>query len=70
MAAHEHRISCHCGGSRASEFWAQEALEEAVFSLGFCTSARALAALLGNAIALVRFRRVARREEDGMDEFS
>ena len=69
MAAHEHRISCHCGGSRASEFWAQEALEEAVFSLGFCTSARALAALLGNATELVRFRYGTRREEDAKDEF-
>ena len=44
-------------------------MEEAVFSLGFCTSARALAALLGNATELARFRLSTRREEDAEAEF-
>ena len=52
-----------------AKFWAQEALEEANSSLGFCTSGRALAALLGNATELARFRAVTRREEVAKAEF-
>ena len=55
--------------AKPAKFWAQEAFEEANSSLEFCTSARALAALLGNATELARFRYGTRREEDAKAEF-
>lgn len=57
---------CHCcGGAAPGEILALEAVFDAIFSRGFCSSARALAALLGNATELERFRGVLRCAVDG-----